>query len=125
MKTVRPTLEEMLVYKATARARHQKDLQALVRRQKRAWELAQRAANLLREQFGVTRVKVFGSLVHEGCFTPWSDVDLAAWDIQPQDTFRAMGEVADLDQEIEVNLVDVNVCRPELLTSIEREGVDL
>lgn len=120
-----PTPEEMLEYKATARARHQKELRELARREKRAWEVARRAAVLLRKQFGATQVKVFGSLVHEGCFTLWSDVDLAAWGIQPHDTFRAMGTVMDLDREIEVNLVDVNVCRAEILISIEREGVNL
>jgi hypothetical protein len=26
---------------------------------------------------------VFGSLVHEEWFTRWSDVDIAAWDINP------------------------------------------
>jgi predicted nucleotidyltransferase len=70
-------------------------------------------------------VVVFGSLVHRGCFTPWSDVDLAAWGVRPEETFRAIGTVMDLDAEIEINLVDVETCSSSLLTMIEQEGVDL
>jgi predicted nucleotidyltransferase len=67
----------------------------------------------------------FGSLVHEGCFTPWSDVDIAAWGIPLEDTFRAIGVVMDMSSEIEVNLVDVAACSPSLRAMIEREGVEL
>ncbi|WP_176237472.1 nucleotidyltransferase family protein [Candidatus Hakubella thermalkaliphila] len=87
--------------------------------------LARRVATLLREQYGVTRVVVFGSLAQKGRFTRWSDVDIAAWGIRPEDTFQAMGAVMDLDSEIQVNLLDVETCRPSLLAAIEREGIDL
>ncbi len=80
---------------------------------------------MLREQFPVTRVVVFGSLIHPGCFTPWSDVDIAAWGLRPEDTFRAIGVALDLDTEIPINLVDVGACRESILRVIEREGVDL
>ncbi len=90
-----------------------------------AWELARQAARLLKAQFGATRVVVFGSLVHEGCFTSWSDVDIAAWGIAPEDTFRAIGAAMDLGGDIEVNLVDMGACRPSLRVVIEQEGVEL
>ncbi len=119
------TPEEMTEYRRAARLRREQEQRELARRRERAWEVARVAARLLKGRFGATRVAVFGSLVHEGCFTPWSDVDIAAWGIRPEDTFRAIGAVMDLDSEIEVNLVDVEVCRPSLLTVIEKEGVDL
>ncbi len=68
---------------------------------------------------------VFGSLVREHGFTPWSDVDIAAWGISPKDTFRAIGAIMDLDTDIEMNLVDIGTCRPELLASIEQGGIEL
>jgi hypothetical protein len=43
-------------------------------RWQRAWEVARRAADLLRERFGATRVVAFGSLAHRGWFTSWSDL---------------------------------------------------
>jgi len=123
--TLKLTPEEITAYRAAARRRHEQEQQQLALREKRAWELARQAAALLRRQFGVARVVVFGSLIHQGCFTPWSDVDIAAWGIRPQDTFRAIGAVMDLDTEIEVNLVDVGACSASLLATIEREGIDL
>ncbi len=91
----------------------------------RAWCLARQAAEVLRRDFGATRVVVFGSLLRPGAFGLLSDVDIAVWGIQPQDTFRAMNAVADLDEEIEVNLVDVRTCHASILQVIESEGVDI
>jgi hypothetical protein len=36
-----------------------------------------------------------------------------------------MGVVMDLDTVIAINLVDVGTCCPELLASIEQEGIEL
>jgi predicted nucleotidyltransferase len=119
------TLEDVARYRAAARRRYEREQQDLAARETRAWELAQRAASLLRDRFGATRVAVFGSLLHAGCFTPWSDIDIAAWGIRPQDTFRAIGMVMELDGHIETNLVDVKTCSPSLLVVIERDGRDL
>lgn len=83
------------------------------------------AARVLREQYNANRVVVFGSLLHESRFTPWSDVDIAAWGIPPEQTFRAIGAIMDLDSSLEVNLVDVNTCTPSLLEAIEQESVEL
>src|SRR5215470_15209457 len=119
------TQAEMAAYRATARRRQDREQQELVRRQTRAWEMARCAAARLKAQFGVDRVMVFGSLVRAGCFTPWSDVDLAVWGLAPTDTFRAIGAVMDVDTAIAINLVDVATCRPELLAAIEQEGIAL
>ncbi|MCL0074297.1 nucleotidyltransferase domain-containing protein [Dehalococcoidia bacterium] len=116
------TVEELEVYRRAARCRKWREPQE---RRRRAWVLARRAADLLRERFRARRVVVFGSLVHEACFTPWSDVDLAAWGLRPEDTFRALGAVQYLDADIEVNLIDVATCSPSLLAVIELEGVEV
>jgi predicted nucleotidyltransferase len=111
-------------FRDAARRRHQQEQRALALKERRAWELARSAAALLREQFHVERIAVFGSLVHPGCFTAWSDVDLAAWGLQPADTLRAMGLTMDIEDEIAVN-IDVATCSPSLLRMIEQEGVPL
>jgi predicted nucleotidyltransferase len=116
---------EMALYRATARRRHEREMEELRQRQATAWRLARQAATLLTAQFGATRVVLFGSLAREGHFTRWSDVDIAAWGLRPLDTFRAIGAVMDLGGEIEVNLADVNTCSPSLLAAIEREGIEL
>jgi predicted nucleotidyltransferase len=121
--SIKFTPEEIAVYQAAAKRKWQESQAERIQRQKRAWELAQIAAALLKEQFKATKVMVFGSLIWNDCFTLWSDVDIAAWGISPDQTLRAMEAVRDLDEAIEVNLVDVKTCTPTLLTNIEREGI--
>ena len=121
--SIKLTPEEIAMYRSAAKRKWQESQPERRQRQKRAWELAQLAAVLLKEQFNATRVMVFGSLVRNNCFTLWSDVDIAAWGISPDETLRAMEALRDLDEMIEVNLVDVETCTPALLANIEREGI--
>jgi predicted nucleotidyltransferase len=119
------TPAKLAVYRATAQRRREQEQPELDRRREKAWAAARQAAWLLKEQFKATRVVVFGSLARESGFTRWSDVDIAAWGIAPEDTFRAIGAMMDLDTEIAVNLVDVNTCRPSLLKVIEQDGIEV
>ncbi len=119
------TAEDMAAYRAGARERAEREREALLLREKRAWDLAREAAALLRDRFQASRVVVFGSLVHAGSFTQWSDVDIAAWGLRPEDTLRALGAVMDLSAEIQLSLLDISTCRASLLEVIEREGVAL
>lgn len=112
-------------YRRTALMRQGARADKIKPRLAQAWKIARRAARLLREQFHATRVVAFGSLLHEKRFHEWSDIDLAAWGLSPEQTFRAIGAVMDLDRTFEINLVDVNACSASLLASIEREGEDL
>jgi predicted nucleotidyltransferase len=116
--TISISPEEMEKYKRTARERWQAE---------QAWELARRAAALLREQFDVPRVMVFGSLVHPDGFTLWSDVDLAVWGLTSSNWLKAIGAVRRLPgvEEIELDIVDVTMCSDKLLAVIEREGKPL
>jgi len=117
--------EKLDQYRRTALRRQKVRASRVKTRIDKGWRLARKAARMLREQYHAKRVAVFGSLLHETRFTPWSDVDIAAWGIPPEQTFRAIGAVMDLDSSLEVNLVDVNTCTPSLLKAIEQEAVDL
>jgi len=112
-------------YIETLRQRRREAERQRQARYQRAWQLAQEAAELLRRDYGATRVVVFGSLLRPSMFDDRSDVDIAAWGVAPEDTLRAMSAVAYLDKEIEVNLVDVSTCQPGILHIIEQEGIDL
>jgi predicted nucleotidyltransferase len=112
-------------YVAATRERARREAALLSRRRSRAWELARAAAGLLRQKYGASRVVVFGSLVHPGRFTRWSDVDLAAWGLDPDRAMRAVMEVHELDAEIRVNLVEAETAHPHLLAVIEEEGQDI
>jgi predicted nucleotidyltransferase len=112
-------------YRRTAISRQNARVTKVKGRMKKAWKLARKASRILREQYQADRVAVFGSLLHETRFTEWSDVDIAAWGIPPEQTFRAIGEVMDLDSTLAINLVDVNTCAPSLLKVIEQEAMDV
>jgi predicted nucleotidyltransferase len=119
------TPEQIAAYQAAARQRWEQEQRDLAAREQRAWAAARRAAQMLKERFGATRVVAFGSLIHPGMFNPWSDVDIAAWGIRSEDTLRAMEAASEVDDAIAVNLVDMNACRASLREVVEREGVDL
>jgi predicted nucleotidyltransferase len=83
---------------------------------------ARKAADLLRREFGANGVFVFGSLARRGEFTPWSDVDLAAFGIPPSRFFEAVGAVTGLSSEFKVDLVDIDTCPLSMREAIETEG---
>lgn len=91
----------------------------------RAWRVARQAARLLRERYGVPRVRVFGSLLHPGRFHVGSDVDLAVEGLAIGDYWDALADVLFLDDEITIDLVDPDTCPSDIWARIEREGVDL
>jgi len=94
-------------------------------RWKRAWRIARSAAELLRVRFCARRVVVFGSLVDLRRFTPWSDVDLAAWGIPADDFYRAVAMITGISSEFDVDLIDPKTCSSALLECIDHEGIEL
>ncbi len=115
--------EDVAGYRNAARRRHQREQRALAAREQHARALARRVAVVLRQRFHVGRVMVFGSLVHPGCFTAWTGVDIAVTGLRPEDAFRAIGMAMDLDAELAVDLVDGATCSDALRRVIEQEGV--
>lgn len=116
---------KMATYVETARARAQARRNRLDARRVRAWALAQQAAELLRGEFGAKRVTVFGSLLRPARFHERSDVDLAVWGLEERVYLRALARLLSLDLTLEVDLVEAEQARAELLSAIEREGVEL
>ena len=123
--TLNLTPEKIARYRESAHKRFQREKADIEHRREQAWQEAKRASRILKTQFGATRVVVFGSLVRKAGFTRWSDVDIAAWGIAPEDTFSAIGVISELDSDIAINLVDVNTARTSLLDVIERDGIEL
>jgi len=119
------TPEQMAVYQATARRRRQQKAQALAARHQRAWQVAREGAQLLKERFGAKRVVVFGSALFPEKFYVRSDVDLAVWGVPERLYYRAVSRLLSLDPGISVDLVEAELAPPELLATIEREGVVL
>jgi predicted nucleotidyltransferase len=110
-------------YRRSAREREAARKRQLAARRGRAWEVAHRAADLLKREFGATRVVIFGSLIHPELFHVHSDIDLAVWDIQHY--YRAVAHLLDLDPEVNFDLVPIEDAKPAILELIEKEGIEL
>jgi len=95
---------------------------AVEMRWREAWLVARSAAQMLRRQFGVRKVAVFGSLIHRMGFTSWSGIDLAAWGIPHDRFYTAVAAVTGLSTDFKLDLVDPATCRPAVREALEREG---
>lgn len=94
-------------------------------RRRHGWEVARRAAEMLREKYGVTRVRVFGSLLHPLHFDSRSDIDLAVEGLDIGSYWAAVAELYFFDKEIAIELVDPDSCPDGVWKAVELEGVDV
>jgi len=88
----------------------------------RAWQVARQAAKILKTEFGVEQVMVFGSLVHPALFHEKSDVDLVVWGLNGREYYRAVSILLDIEPSIGVDLIAFEDSRPALQEVILKEG---
>ena len=119
------TKEELTEYKRTAKKRTQKERARQEQRRQRALRVAKLAANILKEQFAVTQVILFGSLARGDMFHAHSDVDLLVSGLEEGALYRAVGILLGLDPEIPVDVVRLEDASDALHITIEQEGVIL
>lgn len=91
----------------------------------RLLQLARKAANVLKTQFGVQRVLVFGSLAHSAWFVSDSDVDLAVEGLPGEKYWAAWNLVEDIIGDRQVDLIDIETASDSLRHAIERHGIEL
>ena len=119
------SLERMEAYKHHARRREAEQQRMLVQRREFAWALARRAAMLLKQQYGATRVVACGSLAHGAWFSSRSDIDLMAEGIPPEKFWRAWAALDPLSSDFEIDLIAGEAVASNMLAVIDREGVEL
>ena len=119
---MRTSPDKMETYRATARQSWAEERRRLALRHERAWAVARQAADLLRWEYGVDRVTVFGSLVRSELFHPRSDIDLVVWGLDQKHYYRAVARLLALDAAFEIDLVMGEEIPPSLLAVVEREG---
>jgi len=116
---------DLKAYRRTALAPKKQKGSELRARRLRAWRVARKAAKTLKAEFGVSKVVVFGSLLHPTLFHSKSDVDLAVWGMDDKRYYRAVSILLDIDPTISLDLVCVEDARPALRNVIEKEGREL
>lgn len=117
--------DTMAQYEQAARRRREQKVSRLAARRERALDLARRAAEVLRSEFGAQRVTLFGSAVRPESFHQHSDVDVAAWGISEQVYLRAVARLLSLEPDVSVDLIRAEEAAVSLLERVEREGIPL
>jgi uncharacterized protein len=112
----------MQSYILGARNREKTRLAQLKERQNQGLEIAKQAAKLLRQEFGATRVILFGSMlkphIHQS-----SDIDLAAWNLPKSDYFQAVGKLQGLS-EFAIDLIEPDKAPAYIIEAIA-QGIEI
>ncbi len=91
----------------------------------RAWQTAHRVAAMLYEEFGATRVAIFGSLAEQDWFSKWSDIDIAVWGIPEDKYLKAVVEAKHISRWFKVDLVDFESCEGLFRESVQSQAVPI
>jgi predicted nucleotidyltransferase len=110
-------------YIQRARRESEKQRKSLDARWEKAWNLARDASSRLKTCYGAEKVIVFGSLLHRERFRSDSDIDIAVSGIPPQQFFRAIYDVALGEKDFDIDVVDIEDCKPYIRRAIEQEGI--
>ncbi|WP_242023113.1 nucleotidyltransferase family protein [Pseudanabaena mucicola] len=114
--------DKMYSYILAARKREQARQEGLRQLQSRGIETAKQAARILRQQFRVTRVVLFGSMLQPEIHAN-SDIDLAVWNLSKSDYFQAVGKLQGLS-EFEIDLVEAENVSDYIVEAIA-QGLEL
>ena len=73
---------------------------------KRAWENAHRVAAVLYQDYGASKVAVFGSLTEQRRFTKYSDIDIIVWGLSYNKCLDALWETDGLSNEFKIDIIN-------------------
>ena len=90
-----------------------------------AWDLARDAASRLKTHYGAEKVIVFGSLLHRDRFRSNSDIDIAVSGIPIRGFLRAVYDIALGEKDFDIDIVDIEDCKPYIRKAIEQEGIEV
>jgi len=117
--------KDMAAYKATALARWKSKQEKLDNRRKKAWAVAKKASEFLKQKYHAKKVMIFGSMVHNYWYSETSDIDLAVWGINPDLYFNAIAELQGISYDYKIDMVSCEKADKNLLQSIFDEGKEL
>ena len=117
--------QKMRLYRQSARRRAEQKEHELQRRHQWALSIAEEAAEILKNEFQVQRVVLFGSMVSWQTTHANSDLDLAVWGLADDALYSAMGKLLALDNRLKIDLVMAEDVSPNVMAEIERSHLEL
>ena len=106
-----------------AQSQRTERLATMKQRQQQGLKIAKNSAEILKKQFGVKRVVLFGSMLEAENLSPYSDIDLAVWGLSPNALFRA-GATIEKGHEFKIDLVEAEKAKPYIQQAIVM-GIEL
>lgn len=116
--------EELAQYRATVRRRQAEREQRQQARQQQGWQVAREAAQLLKQEFGVRQVWLFGSLLDVQRVRAESDIDLAVEGLPDDRYLEAVARLLDLS-DFAVDIVQLEHAMPRIREVVQQQGVGL
>jgi uncharacterized protein len=131
MSILDPTTEQQIVERVLkARAERPQFLAQMKVRQQQGWKIARQCALVLKEQFSVNKVVLFGSMLDVESIFEDSDIDIAVWGLSSELYWKAGCAIDNIVWKSgydfpPIDFVDVNEAQPHILQAIELKGVEL
>ena len=72
----------------------------------RAWEVAHHLATVLYQDYGASKVAVFGSLAEHERFSKYSDIDIVVWGVSYDRCLDALWDTDDLSSEFKIDIIN-------------------
>ena len=88
------TQKQIVARILAARANRPEFVAQMKKRQKQGWEIARQCTRVLKEQFGVQKVVLFGSLLNVEDMHWHSNIDLAVWGLGKDELFKAGADLS-------------------------------
>lgn len=86
---------------------------------------AERAAMLLKKEFGVSTVFLFGSLLFPDLVHPNSDIDLAVWGLERDRYYETVGTLLCEVKGFSVDIIMLETAQSSLLDCVLAQGIEL
>ncbi|MYF99610.1 hypothetical protein F4212_10860 [Candidatus Poribacteria bacterium] len=91
----------------------------------RAWQIVYEIATLLYDEFGATRVAVFGSLTEPIGFTKSSDIDIAVWGISDDTHSKANNKVMDMSTSFKIDLINFDLTKGHFQERVQQQAIHI
>ncbi len=89
----------------------------------RAWQAAHRVATVLYQDYGASKVAVFGSLAEREWFTENSDIDMVVSGLSHNRYLDALWEVDNLSRKFKIELIDFNLTKGLFRERIQEQSI--
>ena len=96
----------------------------LKQKKEKAMKKAKKISDILKTNYGITKVILFGSLA-EDKFWENSDIDLAITGLSEKKYLKAFGEATDIASPFKVDLIIIEKAPEYLLKKINNRGIEI